>query len=560
MFLSFCQKIKLIVIKVIPVIFFLFLFIPFFVQADDSSKELIFSESAITKEQSVSLTECKVIVSAQAFKKANGIKLEKIDNLLPENSVWQKNSALYQFSVSNPSDYKTDNKTKIIFNYSNNNYLKQIFFFDSNYKVWRPLPSIDNPKNKTVTAFFPFSFVRLALFSNPNVLAVGEASYYGYKSGNYAASPDFPKGTKLRVYNLNNNKFVDVEINDFGPDRKKFPTRVIDLEKQAFKKIAPLSDGLAKIKIEILSAPSGTIKKGLKENKKTINNAPVTKKVEVKKTTKVDINSQNTKPKKETDLEIESKSGIVLSCQDDSILWEKDSNKTFPVASLTKLVAIKVFLGQNIDPETIVTYRSKDEKYNLKYCSNGEAAKLSLKDGEKVKIKDLLYSSLIASTNNTIETLVRVSGLGRETFILRMNKKAAQWGATTTHFIEPTGLSPKNVSSAADYAIIAKEVFQDETIQKITTLPSYTFYTVDTKKKHYLKNTSRLVREDKFDVTGSKTGYLHEAGYCLATRAIKDDKEIITVTLGAQSREDSFKDTENLLSYGLKNYSLKQNK
>jgi D-alanyl-D-alanine carboxypeptidase len=128
----------------------------------------------------------------------------------------------------------------------------------------------------------------------------------------------------------------------------------------------------------------------------------------------------------------------------------------------------------------------------------------------------------------------------------------ALWGASSTHFIEPTGLAPENVSSSFDYAIISKEVLKNPIIAKASTMPEYIFYTLNTKIKHRLRNTDHIINTNEFKVTGSKTGYLDEALYCLMIRVKEGTNTIIVVTMGADSRTESFEQTSDLLRYGLR--------
>ena len=183
---------------------------------------------------------------------------------------------------------------------------------------------------------------------------------------------------------------------------------------------------------------------------------------------------------------------------------------TLPLASLTKLVAIKVFLDTKPNLNTVVAYSEQDEKYNYEYCKPWESAKLALKEGETLTVENLVYASLVESTNNTVETLVRASGLDRPEFIKRMNDSVIAWGASTTHFTEPTGLAPANVSSARDYAIITKEVFTHPIIVKASAAAEYDFHTINTNRSYRLRNTNNLMRLGKYEITGSKTGYLND--------------------------------------------------
>jgi D-alanyl-D-alanine endopeptidase (penicillin-binding protein 7) len=217
------------------------------------------------------------------------------------------------------------------------------------------------------------------------------------------------------------------------------------------------------------------------------------------------------------------------------------------------MVAVKTFLDTKPNLEKIVTYSRQDEQEISKYCSLEEAALLRLKDGDKLKIKDLVYSSLIGSANNAVESLVRVSGLSRAEFIKRMNTNAKKWGAINSKFVEPTGLSTNNVSTAKDYALILKTVSQDTNIKKISTTAIYKFTTTNTKQLHTIKNTNKLLREGQFSLQSSKTGYLIEAGHCLAMAAQNQNtkQKFIVVTLGSPSWSKSYETASQILSTAL---------
>ncbi|MBN1325733.1 hypothetical protein JW977_02015 [Candidatus Falkowbacteria bacterium] len=94
---------------------------------------------------------------------------------------------------------------------------------------------------------------KVAILEDIDIMTEGYASWYRYKGCNCAASPDYPKGTKLKVTNLKNGKSVIVKINDWGPDRSVHPNRVIDLDLVAFKQIAVKSQGLCMVKVEPLT-------------------------------------------------------------------------------------------------------------------------------------------------------------------------------------------------------------------------------------------------------------------------------------------------------------------
>jgi len=434
---------------------------------------------------------------------------------------WESLTPIYTYSFNNADKYDPSNPMSIKMSYAKtNNNFKQIFILDEISGIWQPLLTKDVPEKKYATATTTSTTGKLIILSNPDILTVGTASWYKYKNGLFAASPDFPKGSVLRVTNLANGKFVDVIINDFGPERSKHPDRVVDLDKLAFQKIASTNDGVIKIKID----PLKIIKPVINKSQLQLGNVPT----------------------------ISAFSAIIMRESDGKIIWGKNENKVSPLASLTKLIAAKVFLDRHPSLNQIVTYKVQDEKYNYLYCKPGESAKLTVKDGDKLTIGDLLYSALVGSANNAVESLVRVSGLSRDEFIKKMNETVKSWGATSTSFFEPTGLSPKNVSSPYDYAIITKEVYTNPLLKKISTVTSYNFKTINTKQAHTIKNTSELIRNAQYPIIGSKTGYLQEAGNCLMTRIQAPQSNLIVVNFGSTSSANSFYDNELLIRYGLR--------
>ncbi len=347
----------------------------------------------------------------------------------------------------------------------------------------------------------------------------GQASWYKYKNGLFAASPDYPKGSVLRVKNLDNGKSVEVVVNDYGPERNIHPDRVIDLDYVAFTKIASAGVGLVPVSVQPISISGSSFNKA-EENK-----------------TKLP--------------EIESLSALVIRESDGKVMYEKNAEEVLPIASLTKLVFAKVFMNLNIDWEKEVSYKYQDEKYNHQYCEAWESSRLRLSEGDVLKIKDLFHVAIVGSANNVVETLVRNSGMTREAFVFEMNNYVQGLGLVDTKFVEPTGLSTENVSSVSDYAIIAKEVFRDQKLKEISTLSSYSLSTINTKKEFKVRNTNKYLENNSYRITGSKTGYLHEAGYCLVTRAKTNNDNFIVINLNAKTRDDSFKDNEKLIKFSL---------
>ena len=87
-------------------------------------------------------------------------------------------------------------------------------------------------------------YAKMVVLENNEVLQIGDASWYGYKGCLCAASPDYEKGSQLRVKDLDTDKEIIVTVNDYGPDRSIFPNRVIDLDKVAFRELGSLGCGV----------------------------------------------------------------------------------------------------------------------------------------------------------------------------------------------------------------------------------------------------------------------------------------------------------------------------
>lgn len=129
---------------------------------------------------------------------------------------------------------------------------KNIYYFDELKNKWIGLPGIISNWYSKIITTFPLPYAKVAILEDIDIMTEGYASWYRFKGCNCAASPDYPKGTKLKVTNLKNDTSVVVTINDWGPDRSVHPDRVIDLDVVAFKQIASTYAGLCQVKVELV--------------------------------------------------------------------------------------------------------------------------------------------------------------------------------------------------------------------------------------------------------------------------------------------------------------------
>lgn len=242
---------------------------------------------------------------------------------------------------------------------------------------------------------------------------------------------------------------------------------------------------------------------------------------------------------------LDAASAIVMDEDTGKILYEKNASDQRSLASLTKIMTALIFLESGTSLDNIVTYNSVNDR---------EGARLYVQNGETMTVKDIFYTMLVGSANNCALTLADSTGLSREEFVARMNQKAADLNLSHTHFIDPSGLEVGNVSTASEYAQLMQVALDYPEILAASTSHNYSFNTINTNIYHYIKNTDILLDWDLY-LTGSKTGYIDEALYCLMIKAKEEDHEIITVLLGNPSSLDRFTETYDLTKWAFNNYS-----
>lgn len=236
---------------------------------------------------------------------------------------------------------------------------------------------------------------------------------------------------------------------------------------------------------------------------------------------------------------------LIIDAKTGETLVERQSNVARPIASLTKLMTAAVFLDHNPGWDKKITMTNQDDAI---------PAKIYIKTGEKLTIKDLFYATLLKSANNAAKALARSTGLSNNEFVRQMNEKASQFGMVNTHFEEVTGLSEKNVSTAHDLMILSKKLFSDMTFLRATTPNRITIATANTRKKIILENSNSIINSQStpYTVLGSKTGYTYEAGRCLDMKVKnKSGKEIISIIMGADKPGAQWDDGIKLINAAL---------
>jgi len=226
---------------------------------------------------------------------------------------------------------------------------------------------------------------------------------------------------------------------------------------------------------------------------------------------------------------------VVIDPLSGKVLYDKNADRTAPIASISKLMTAMVFLEQKPDLAREVEV-TREELYG--------GGHTQLRDHEMVLLGDLLHMSLMCSDNVATRVLARESGLQRGDFLARMNSKAGELGLKGTHFVEFTGLDENNVSTASDVAKMLQAAASTQLIHSITTTQSYEFATA--RRVHLINNTNRLLKS-RYQILGGKTGYINQSGYCFATWLRADGRDLIAVVLGAPTNATRFADVVRLV-------------
>jgi D-alanyl-D-alanine endopeptidase (penicillin-binding protein 7) len=232
------------------------------------------------------------------------------------------------------------------------------------------------------------------------------------------------------------------------------------------------------------------------------------------------------------------KAAYVVDESTGRVLFQKNPERILPIASLTKLVTAMVLLDTDPDWDRAVEILPEDVK---------NSSRSHIRPREEITIRDLIHASIMSSDNVATKALARTCGLTPDEFVTRMNAKAVALGLTGTHFVEPTGLSEQNVATAEGVARLLNAASGNEIVGAIMQKPSYSF--ASNRRMHTLVNTNRLLRS-KWRVTGGKTGFINEAGYCLVTKVEAPTGAAVTaVVLGAPSNALRFAEARRLLDW-----------
>ena len=235
---------------------------------------------------------------------------------------------------------------------------------------------------------------------------------------------------------------------------------------------------------------------------------------------------------------------VVLVTMDGAELWSRSSETKRPIASTTKLLTALVVLDHaGLDDVVTVSHKA---------VAAVDEGGVGLRTGQRLTVRQLMAMMLVASANDAAEVLaVHVAG-SESKFVDMMDAKATSLGLVNTRAVDPHGLGERGRFSAADLAVISRELMSYPEIRKIVSKKSVVVPGPKGTRSVY-SSTDKLLGKYK-GIEGVKTGFTDPAGYCFVGAAKRGDTELLGVVLGARSGDGRFSDMRKLLDWGFAHY------
>ena len=239
----------------------------------------------------------------------------------------------------------------------------------------------------------------------------------------------------------------------------------------------------------------------------------------------------------EDPLELRSSVALVMDQDTSEVLFSKNSHAVLPIASLTKLMTAMVVLDSAQPMDQLIEITQED-------IDTEKGSRSRLRPGVQLSRGDMLHLALMASENRAANALGRAHPGGLPSFVAAMNAKARQLGLNDTRYIEPTGLSSQNQSSATDLAALVRAAYRYPLIRELSTSPEAQVALGD--RAAVFHNTNRLVTNPTWDIGLQKTGYIAEAGRCLVMQARLAGRKLIMVFLDSAGKYSRLGDAERV--------------
>jgi serine-type D-Ala-D-Ala endopeptidase (penicillin-binding protein 7) len=236
-------------------------------------------------------------------------------------------------------------------------------------------------------------------------------------------------------------------------------------------------------------------------------------------------------------LELKSSVALVLDQETNEILFSKNAEAVLPIASLTKLMTAVVVTEAGLPLDEVLTISQDD-------VDTEKGSRSRLRVGTHLTREEMLHLALMSSENRAAHSLGRHYPGGMEAFVAAMNRKAIELGMGETHYVEPTGLSSRNQSSARDLAVLVNAAYEHQLIRELSTSVESRFEIGH--RQVQFRNTNLLVRNPTWEIGLQKTGYIAEAGRCLVMQTKMAGRQLIMVFLDSAGKYSRIGDAERV--------------
>jgi serine-type D-Ala-D-Ala endopeptidase (penicillin-binding protein 7) len=240
------------------------------------------------------------------------------------------------------------------------------------------------------------------------------------------------------------------------------------------------------------------------------------------------------------DPKLKSSSVLVIDQSDSSVLYSRHSDVAMPIASITKLMTALVVLDakQPLDEPIQITSADSD-------LPKSTVSRLTV--GTTLNRGDLMHLALMASENRAAHALGSNYPGGMPAMVAAMNAKAAALGMTSSHFVDPTGLSSENVASPEDLSKLVIAASHNPTIREYSTDKSYAVKV--RRRMVQFRNTDNLVANPAWNIIVQKTGYITEAGKCLVMAAVIEGRSVVIVLLDSLGKYTRVADAKRIKTW-----------
>ena len=252
-------------------------------------------------------------------------------------------------------------------------------------------------------------------------------------------------------------------------------------------------------------------------------------------------------PSTDDALDLKSSVALVIDQDTHEVLFSKNEQAVLPIASLTKLMTGLLISEAKLPSDELITITQDDVD-----TEKGSRSRLTV--GSTLPRGELLHLALMSSENRAAHALGRTYPGGLATFVSVMNAKAKMLGMKDTRYVEPTGLSSRNQSSAQDLALLVNAAYSDATVRQLSTSPEYQVEVGN--RVLQFNTTNRLVKSPDWDIGVQKTGYISEAGQCLVMQAKIAGRKLIMVFLDSAGKLSRIGDAERVRRWVEANHML----